>query len=192
MHSGIMNSDYGDRDHGRDAEINRVYLLNRTLNTENDFLRDEIDQLRRRFLEREGYRRHDERLVGLNEPGDRYRSLDELEHKYEALEAENRRLRVESSQKSPQKLRPLSDEADDEEVQRLRGEVKKLRDVIDKLSKSALSPNKSKSPSPMKQTYKEETQTRSKNRHDLYYDRSTPESRETIERQQTMYAGVTR
>lgn len=186
-----MNFDYGDMDQRSGSELKRVHLLNRTLETENDFLRDEIDQLRHRVSCRLDHRYSDERLVGLNGHAGNYQSIDVLEQRYDALTEENRRLRLEASQRTPSKLRPVNDQIDDEEVNRLRTEVKKLREVIDKLSKSAMSPSKSKSPSPCKANYENLTLNKDKNRHDLYYDRSTPESRATIERQQTMYAGMT-
>lgn len=170
-----------------DTETNRLKLLNQTLQSENEFLREELQLALKKPREPHQNLREDTRYSPSNRYDQGYSSVDQLEAKFKRLEEENRMLRLESSKKTPTKLKPLIADVDNDEVYRLNDEIRHLRDTIDKLSRSFTSPSKSKSPSPAKPRPQEGYSPQKQNLHSLYYDRSSEESAMVIERQQAMY-----
>lgn len=182
----------GDLRRPYEIETSRLKLLNKTLQSENDFLREELQLTLHRCREqhRDGYKG-----ATYSPParyGQDYNSVDDFEVKFKRLEEENRKLREDSNRKTPTKLKPLVTDDNNEEVDQLKDEVKHLRNTIDKLSRSFTSPSKSKSPSPNKPRPQESSTPQKQNLHKAYYDRSTEESTIAIERQQAMYDRIMR
>ena len=159
-------------------------LMNQTLRNENDLLREEVESLRARFGSGRKNDLENTHSDG-REPG--YETMREMERKFQELVSENRRLNSELRAKTPtRQLRPVNDETTGQEVEDLRDEIRRLRTVIDKYSRSgppssakkAGENDRSKSPiytSPTKGSSKQG----SISRHEAYYDRS-PESKEVI------------
>lgn len=184
-----MKDDHFENGEGRfESEFNRIRLMNRTLQTENEFLREEIDSMQRQLNSANRTRQDEKMNYGMTQSQQQYRTLEDMETRYQYLEAENRKLKSGLEMKRASPLKPLIKDQESEEVSRLREEVKKLREVIDKLSRGYTSPSKSKSPSP---NNSQDSPSKTKNIHDLYYDRQSEESRMAIERQQAMYAWMT-
>ena len=145
------------------SENSRLKLMNKTLRTENDFLRDELANIRRQLADLEG-NLHRREFEEYDSRRGNFESLQQLETAYDRLERENSRLKHKlTSSKAP--LVPL-DSHPDEETHQLRAEVRKLRSVIDKMSRGA-----SKSPSPAKQS-PSKSGSKTTTLHEIYYDRS--------------------
>lgn len=169
-----------------DPEYGRLKLLNLTLQSENDLLREELQmtklKYRERHLERENYTRY----TPTGRYAQDYNTVNDMEERYRQLEAENRNLRADLSERTTTKLRPVEPDSNSDEVVRLKDEIRRLRDTIDKLSHSLTTPSKSKSPSPVKSQYTEGPSPQKQNLHSMYYDRSTSESAMVLDRHQAM------
>jgi hypothetical protein len=174
-----------------DPEFSRLKLLNLTLQSENDILREELEAAKLANREfREESPTH--RMPSPSRQADPdFSSVDVLDAKYRRLEAENRLLRNETARATPTRLKPVKDDQSNDEVDHLKGEIKSLRETLDKLSRSFTSPSKSKSPSPTKIRLEESQSNQKQTLHNLYYDRTTDEAAGVLERHQAMYARLT-
>ena len=154
-----------DSDHYESDDNIRLKLMNNTLLTENDFLREELHNLQRKVLSSDSRRNETITMEGRFHQGSgkkKYLLVSPLDNDEERLNRVDEES-VKISQSSPinrrrsiTPSRPRPTDAEDHEVELLRGEVKRLRGTIDKLSRAS---SHSKSPSKASP-------------YDVYYDRS--------------------
>jgi hypothetical protein len=181
-----MNSEWRGEADRRDAELARLRLVGRTLQTENDFLREEVELLRGQQARQARGGRDEKAGVAVDRQAEAgHYSLAGMEATYDRLRNANQQLREGAGQRPTSRLAPAWEVDEDQELGKLRAEVKHLRSVIEKLSNSYFSPSKSRqqaspSPSPGKLGSPGEGGSR----HQAFYDRQSEESRLVLAREQ--------
>jgi regulator of replication initiation timing len=166
-----------------DEDRPKLKLMNNTLQTENDFLREELHNLQRKILavdqrrggsgEGNGYRRLEGRYVEGESGKKKYLVMSPApndDRRFSRLEEESRKVWEDYSPSQRRSTTPnkrsltpsIRNSGEDQEIDILRTEVKRLREVIEKLSKVAKD----------KQTTSSPGKSGTSNAYEAYYDRS--------------------